>query len=131
MSKTNIRVDEDSVFNFEIRQNGVLTDVQGGVASLSGKSLFAIRDGVAIELDPTAGVTFTKVGTVDGIYSATFDRTAMTDQSGAPFAPAVGDDLKFVPQAEVVAGQPLLEGKEEQVCIIDANDSETSQWAVC
>ena len=133
MSKTEIREDEDAVFGVNIKEGGILTDVQGGTASLSGKSLVAIRDGAPIELDPNAGVTFAKVGTVDGVYSATFDRTAMTEASGTAFVQTVGDDLKFIPNAEVVAGEALIEGVEDSVCIVEATavPSPTAGWSVC
>ena len=133
MSKTQIREDEDAVFGVNIKQGGILTDVQGGAASLSGKSLVAIRDGSPIELDPNAGVTFAKVGTVDGVYGATFDRTAMTEEGGTAFVQMVGDDLKFIPQAEVVAGQPAIEGVEDSVCVVaaDAASDPTAGWSVC
>ena len=133
MSKTGIRVDEDVVFGVNIKQNGQFTDVQGGAASLSGLSLVVIRDGVTIELDPNAGVTFAKVGTVDGVYSATYDRTAIEDDTGTPFVPAVGDDYKFVPQAEVVAGSPAIPGVEDSVCIIPADEvvDPLAEWSVC
>lgn len=133
MSKTEIREDEDAVFGVNIKEGGILTDVQGGAASLSGKSLVAIRDGAPIELDPNAGVTFAKVGTVDGVYSATFDRTAMTEAGGTAFVQTVGDDLKFIPNAEVVAGEALIEGVEDSVCIVAATavPSPTAGWSVC
>ena len=100
---------------------------------MSGLSLILVRDGTTTELDPAAGVTFAKVGTVDGVYSATFDRTAMLDEAGAAYVPAVGDDLKFVPQAEVVAGSPPLPGVEDSVCIIaaDAAVNPLDAWSVC
>ena len=133
MSKTQIREDENIVFGVNIKQGGILTDVQGGAASLSGQSLVAIRDGDTIQLDPNAGVTFAKVGTVDGVYDATFDITAMTEEGGTAFVPAVGDDLKFIPSAEVVAGQPAIEGVEDSVCIVAADTvaSPTDGWSVC
>ena len=133
MGKTGIRVDEDVVFGVNIKQNGQFTDVQGGAASLSGLSLILIRDGDTTELDPAAGVTFTKVGTVDGVYEAVYDRTAMLDAGGAAYVPAVGDDLKFIPQAEVVAGSPPLPGVEDSVCIIavDSASDPLAEWSVC
>ena len=133
MSKTQIREDENIVFGVNIKQGGILTDVQGGAASLSGQSLVAIRDGDTIQLDPNAGVTFAKVGTVDGVYDATFDITAMTEEGGTAFVPAVGDDLKFIPSAEVVAGQPAIEGVEDSVCIVaaDAAADPVAGWSVC
>ena len=132
MSKTSIRVDENIVFGVQIKQNGILTDVQGGVASLAGLSLLAIRNGESIELDPSAGVAFAKVGTVDGVYDATFDIAAMLLADGATaFVPAIGDDLKFIPSAIVIAGEAPIEGVEDSVCIIATESTAASEWSVC
>ena len=57
----------------------------------------------------------------------------MTEEGGTAFVQMVGDDLKFIPQAEVVAGQPAIEGVEDSVCIVaaDAAASPTDGWSVC
>lgn len=132
MSKTGIRADEDPVFGVNIKQNGQLTALPGGVAALGGKSLIAIRDGGTISLDPNAGVTFAETD-VDGVYSATFDRTAIVDGTGTAFVQQEGDDLKFIPDAEVVAGEDRIEGVEDSVCIVAATEvvSPTAGWSVC
>ena len=132
MSKTQIREDENLVFGINIKQNNVLTDIQGGVASLTGKVFTVVRDGDTIELDATAGVTFSAVGPT-GVYDATFDRSALLDSTGAAFIPQVGDDFTFISNAEVVAGEPPIEGVPDFVCIVAADvvPNPTDGWSNC
>ena len=132
MSKTSIRDDEDLVFGVNIKQNNNLTNIQGGVASLSGKVFTVVRDGDTLPLDASAGVTFSAVGP-DGVYQATFDRTAILDDAGVAFVPQVGDDFTFISNAEVVAGEPPIEGVPDFVCIVPADvvPNPTDGWSNC
>ena len=115
--QTTFTTEEDVRFPVTIKDGtNTPVDIQGGVTSLSVKSLYVIRGGEpAINLDLAAGIAFSEISADsgdDGQYIATLDRTALLLRDGVtPFVQQGGDDFVFVSQGEVVPGTTLVAGK--------------------